>query len=294
MKEIVLITGANGELAKATKKILSRSYHVRCLTSSKKRVDGKSTFYWNIRKKYVDRNALKNCNHIVHLSGHSILKRWNKKNKKLMYDSRVKGSELLFDACKEQNLNLQTFISASAIGIYGLTATGTKYEHSKLGDDWVAKMVQDWEISADKFKEIGSRVIQMRISLLLSKNYGFLKYNLLSMNMGVGIIFISGKNTVKWIHIEDAARFILESIRNKNYQGPYNLSDGNNMNQRRFINIIKDKISPYAIIVKIPHLFINLILGERSAMINNKTIINIDKLTKEGFILEYKKIEDAI
>ena len=151
MKEIVLITGANGELAKAAKKILSISYHVRCLTSSKKSVDGKSTFYWNIRKKYVDRNALKNCNHIVHLSGYSILKRWNKKNKKLMYDSRVKGSELLFDTCKEQNLNLQTFISASAIGIYGLTATGTKYEHSKLGDDRVPKILQDWEISADKF-----------------------------------------------------------------------------------------------------------------------------------------------
>ena len=98
MKEIVLITGSNGGLAKDVKKLLPKSYQIRSLTTKKQDVNGRTIFYWDINKKYIDIDALKGCNHIIHLSGYSILKPWTKKNKKLMYESRIDGA--IFQGCR--------------------------------------------------------------------------------------------------------------------------------------------------------------------------------------------------
>ena len=65
MKEVVLITGHNGSLAKKAKALLSTSYEVRTLTTKLKDVDNNFTFHWNINKNYLDRKSLQNCNHIV-------------------------------------------------------------------------------------------------------------------------------------------------------------------------------------------------------------------------------------
>lgn len=294
MKEIVLITGSNGSLAKVVKKMLSKSYTIRSLTTHKKDVNRKSIFYWDINEKYIDIDALKGCTHIVHLSGYSILKPWTKKNKKLMYISRVGGAILLFNKCKELNIQPSTFISASASGIYGLKEYGYKNEEGQVGTDWIANMVYDWEASALKFQQLGSRVIQMRISLLLSKGSGFLKYHLLSMKYGVGIVLGDKENPINWIHINDASRFILAGIKNKNYHGTYNLTNGNIVSQNCLIKIIKQKTYPNTVIINIPISIIQLFIGERSLILNNKITLSVEKLNQTGFLCKYNTVEQVL
>ena len=188
MKERIIITGYSGSLARRTTELLKDNYEIIGLTSNKKRVNNKNIYYWNTSTDEIDKRALENCKHIIHLSGYPILKRWTKRNKKLMHESRVSASNLLFNKCKQLNISPKTFISASAIGIYGLNARGIKSEKDKIGTDWIARMASDWEESAQQFNQIGSRVIQMRISLLMNKETTFLKYNLLSMKLGIGIV----------------------------------------------------------------------------------------------------------
>ena len=171
MKEIVLITGANGHLAKILSKYLAKDYKVRFLTT--KKTNKKSHFYWNVKKEYLDQNALENCKHIIHLAGFSILKKWTHTNKSIIYDSRVKSTDILLRECKLMNIKPKTFICASAIGIYNQDIKEKIYEDSQKGNDWIAKMAIDWEDAANQFKEIGSRVIQLRISLIFSEFNGF-------------------------------------------------------------------------------------------------------------------------
>ena len=294
MKEIILITGANGSLAKTVKELLSNRYEIRNLTTNKKSVDKKSTFYWDITKKYIDTNALKNCKHIIHLSGYSILKKWTDKNKKLMHESRIGGAKLLFKKCKELNISPTTFISASASGIYGLTAIGLKTEKDEIGLDWVAKMANEWEISAQKFSELGTRVVNMRLSLLLSKNSGFLKYTLLSMKYGIGIITGEKKDPINWIHIDDVASFIKESIQKEQYQGTYNLANQYEISQEKFFKTIKKELFPYSLIIRLPIFCIRLVLGKRSMIINSKITLSVDKLKRSNFVWKYTRLEDVL
>ena len=88
-------------------------------------------------------------------------------------------------------------ICASAIGIYNQTSIESLNETASKGSDWIARMVCDWEDSSNRFKKIGARVVQMRISLILDKNAGFLKYNLLSMRYGLGLILGDKNRKIK-------------------------------------------------------------------------------------------------
>ena len=294
MKERIIITGYSGSLAKITRELLKDDYEIIGLTSNEKYVNNKDIYYWNTSTNKIDEKALENCKHIIHLAGFPVLKRWTKKNKRLMHQSRVGGANLLFNKCKELNISPKTFISASAIGIYGLNPTGIKSENDDIGTDWIARMASDWEKSAQQFKQIGGRIIKMRISLLINQESAFLKYNLLSMKLGIGVIIGSKKKKISWIHVDDAANFIKEAIINTNYKGAYNLATTEAISQGMFIKKIKEKLFPYALIMRIPFFLIRLLLGERSQIINTDLSINVDKLKKEGFIWKYYNFNEVL
>ena len=70
MKETVLISGKNGLLANRFWELQKSKYNIKFLSTDKKKCDNISVFYWNIKNEFIDENALKNCDHIVHLAGY--------------------------------------------------------------------------------------------------------------------------------------------------------------------------------------------------------------------------------
>ena len=297
MKDTVLITGANGHLAKIVSQHLAKDYNLRYLTTQKISNTRKSYFHWDIEKEYIDPRAIKNCKHIIHLAGYPILRRWTSKNQKIMYDSRIKSTNLLLESCKLMKVRPKTFICASAIGIYDQSAKTNIDENSLKGNSWLAKMACDWEIAANQFKELGSRIVQMRISLIFSEEAGFLKYNLLSMKYGVGLIIGDRKRKVNWMHVEDISRFIKEAILNNCYNGPYNLASEGNISQENLIKLIRNNLFSYSIIIRIPMSVISFILGQRSQIIDTDIELETSKLKETGFKCKFntlKKITDTI
>jgi hypothetical protein len=294
MKDIVLITGANGHLAKVVSQYLRDYYNVRHLTTKKILSSQESYFYWDINKMYIDPKALENCKHIVHLAGFPILKRWTIKNKQIMYDSRVESTNLILDICKKNNYKPKTFISASAIGIYEKSLEDNVHENSPKGNDWLAKMASDWENAAYKFKGIGSRIVQMRISLIFSDQAGFLKYNLLSMKFGIGAIVGDENRLINWMHVKDIARFIKESISNDDFNGAYNVACDDKKSQGDFIRAIKKNLFPYSIIIKIPMILASFFLGKRSQIIDTNISLDTKKIKQNGFKCKINTLEQLL
>jgi len=69
MKERILITGANGKIAKRLFDVLKENYDIRFLSRLKKQ---KNEFVWDIERNYIDKSAIEGVHHIIHLSGSSI------------------------------------------------------------------------------------------------------------------------------------------------------------------------------------------------------------------------------
>ncbi len=294
MKDVLLITGANGHLAKFVSQYLNNDYEIRHLTTKMTSSSQNSYFHWNVKTGYLDPSALENCKHIVHLAGFPILKKWTRKNKKIMYDSRIESANLIFDKCKKMNVKPSTFISASAIGIYDQSLKSYVRENCPKGKTWLAKMASDWEDASNQFKTIGSRVIQMRISLIFSEKAGFLKYNLLSMKYGIGAIVGNKNRLVNWIYVKDIARFIKKSIMHNDYSGAYNLACDDKKSQEKFITEIKKTLFPYAIIINVPMFVVQFFLGERSQIIDTDLSLDTNKMKKQGFKCKINTLEQML
>jgi len=295
MKEIVIITGASGNLAKSVaKKLEIDGFVVFFYSSNLSTINNKNIFYWDIENGLFDKAPLANCSHIIHLSGYGVINKWTKTNKKKMYVSRVNAANLLFNYCKEKKINIKTFISASAIGYYGFDSVGIKEESDLPATDWLAKLAVDWEKSATAFEEINSRVIKLRISLIFTKLSGFLKPILLSMKFGVAPILGKRDQSFEWIHLDDLSNFILFSLKNKNVTGSYNLATESKTNQEEFLNIIKNKYFKYSLLIKIPTFMLRLLLGQRRKILSTDIAVSVKKLMSTGFTFQYPNVDIAI
>ena len=294
MKETVLISGKNGLLANRFWELQKSKYNIKFLSTDKKKCDNISVFYWNIKNEFINENALKDCDHIVHLAGYPIINRWTKENKKKMYESRISSTKLIYKYCKKLMIKPKTFISASAIGIYGLESEGEKDENDITNTDWISKMAIDWEKSADIFKKINAKVVKMRISLIISKKSLFLKSYLLSMRFGIATLLGSKSRHISWIHIDDAVNFIDQAINNKKYNGAYNLATSKSLTQGKLVQIIKEEKYPFCLTFQIPTRILSFILGERSKIFMPNIVANADKLKKIDFKYKYDSFREVI
>ena len=294
MKETVLISGKNGLLANRFWELQKSKYNIKFLSTDKKKCDNISVFYWNIKDKFVDENALIDCDHIVHLAGYPIINRWTKENKKKMYESRINSTKLIYKYCKKLMIVPKTFICASAIGIYGLESEGIKDEKDITDADWISRMAIDWEKSADSFKKINSKVVKMRISLIISKTSLFLKSYLLSMSFGIATLLGSKSRHISWIHIDDAVNFIDLAINNKKYNGTYNLATSKSLTQGELVKIIKEEKYPFCITFQIPARILAFILGKRSKIFMPNLVAKADKLKKLDFKYKYNSFREVI
>jgi len=294
MKETVLISGKNGLLANRFWELQKSKYNIKFLSTDKKKCDNISVFYWNIKNEFIDGNALKDCDHIVHLAGYPIINRWTKENKKKMYESRINSTKLIYKYCKKLMIEPKTFISASAIGIYGLESEGVKDEKDITNTDWISRMAIDWEKSADIFKKINAKVVKMRISLIISEKSLFLKSYLLSMRFGIATLLGSKSRHISWIHIDDAVNFIDLAINNKKYNGAYNLATSKSLTQGKLVQIIKEEKYPFCITFQIPARILSFILGKRSKIFMPNLVAKADKLKKIDFKYKYDSFRQFI
>ena len=292
MKEKVLITGARGSVAKNLSAILLEDGYETCYLTTQKNPTEINHFNWDYTTSYIDTNALHNVSHIIHLSGLNIAKPWTKKNKKIMYESRIYTSQLLFNTCKKLNIQPKTFISASAMGVYK-SSIKQREEFDNPGNDWMSKLCVDWEKSADNFKSLGSRVVKLRFSLILDKKSGILKNILMGFKFYIGVIFGNGTEPFPWIHINDVTRFIKYSITNDSINEAYNLVTNNDTNYS-FISNIKKTLSKYSVLIYVPKPLVKLIFGEQSKIILNEISLSCKRMHETGFKCQINTIEKAL
>jgi len=81
---------------------------------------------------------------LINLAGASVFRRWTKKAKTEIYDSRILTTRNLAKALAAGDRR-QFFCSTSAIGYYGGRGDEELTEDSPPGDDFLARLSRDWE-----------------------------------------------------------------------------------------------------------------------------------------------------
>ena len=295
MKEVVIITGAGGSVAKVLAKKLESEYSVRFLTRTKK---NENQFEWNIEKGTIDENAFDNVSHIIHLAGANISeKRWTEERKKEIISSRIDSAQLILKILKKKNIQLKSFISASAVGIYGaITSDKIFEEEDEKGNDFLSEVVIRWEKAADEFLEkgIAKRVVKVRTSIVLSDKEGALKKMSAPVKFGIGSPIGSGRQYLPWIHIDDICSVFEFALKNENISGAFNASSPQHTDNENFTKEIAQVLNKPLFLPNIPGFVMKLIFGELAVVLLEGSRTSSEKLHKAGFQFKFPDLKNAL
>jgi uncharacterized protein (TIGR01777 family) len=295
MKQVVLITGANGMLAKHLEKLLMNKYSIRFLTRN---VTQDNEYFWDLETKYIDPKALMGVHYIIHLAGSSIAnKRWNEKRKHTILSSRVDSSYLLLEELKKHQIKIEGFISASAIGFYGTTTTDTIFnEESPKGSDYLSTVCSKWEHAAHLFKseDVAASVSVVRIGIILSENGGALLKMVQPIKYGFGSGIGKGNQYMPWIHIQDLSEIFKFILEKKQINETFNAVSPEHTTNIEFTKKIAKAVNRKIILPNIPAFIMKILFGEMAILLLKGSRVSSEKIVKKGFKFKYENLDTAL
>lgn len=295
MKEVVLITGAGGMIAKELAKKIGQNYEIRFLTRHRRQ---ENEYEWDIKKGTVDETAFDNVSHIIHLAGANISeKRWTPERKRELISSRVDSAELLRATLRKNRIKLKSFISASGINFYG-TKTSEKIdvETDPPGNDFLSEVVVLWERAADDFKEqeLAERVVKIRTAVVLSEKDGALKKMVPPVQYYIGSPLGNGKQYMPWIHIEDICSIYEFALKNSAIEGAYNAVSPQHATNKELTKKIAKVLGKPLWMPNVPGFVLKLIFGELASAILEGSRASSQKILDAGFHFKFPDLEKAL
>ena len=298
MIEKVLITGATGLIGtELVRQCHLEGISVNYLTTSKEKIEDSENykgFYWNPKNGEIDASAFDGVTAVVNLAGATISKRWTKKYKKVILDSRIAPINLLRDTLQNIDHNIVHFISASGISIYPNSETKLYSEEEELVDDtFLGEVVLAWEAAAAQFKNMGMEVSKVRTGVVLAKDDGALPQLAKPIKFGVGAPLGNGEQWLSWIHLEDIAGVYLFLLKNQ-LEGKYNAVAPNPVQNKKMTKMIASKFDNPLWLPNIPAFAIKLVLGEMSVLVLEGQLVSSKKIEKLGYHFKYYNLDNAL
>ncbi len=308
---VVLIAGGTGLIGKnLTRHLNAKGYEVIIVSRKPSHTSGNPmiTFAnWNIDEQKMDIDALLKADYIINLAGAGVMeKKWTKKYKKEIVESRTKSSELLIRALQENTNHVKTIISSSAIGWYSLNPTFSTtsgegvanksfIESDAPGEDFLGETCRLWEESIEPVTKLNKRLVKLRTGIVLSNEGGAFAEFKKPLRFGIAAILGDGKQIISWIHIDDLCRMFIYAIENENLSGSYNAVAPLPVNNKNLIlKLAKKMRKQFYIPVHVPQFLLKLILGERSTEILKSATVSCEKIKAAGFIFLYPSIDAAL
>jgi len=296
----IIITGATGSIGKKLcPRLIENGNEVIIFTrnseKAQKVLPGVKKFIdWNYYQPDRWKNELNGIDAVIHLAGANLgAKRWNKKYKRLAYDSRVISTRNLVEAIRNVDKKPKTFICASAVGYYGDRKDEELYESSIPAENYLANLCRDWEAEAAKIEEFGVRRVSVRTGLVLDNGEGILKQMVPAFKIFLGGYLGNGKQWFPWIHIDDVVNIYLYSYANATLNGAVNASSPSIVRNKEF-SITLGKILRRPVLFPVPKIAVKVLKGEIGNYATDSQNVIPSKLLKSGYNFKFTNLEEAL
>lgn len=225
----VVVAGGTGFIGRAMcRELLQGGHEVTVLTRDASRASGRvpqgvKVVQWSPERSEELREALSAKDAVINLLGENVAaQRWTPEFKQRLVDSRVNSTRALVRGIRSAEPRPQVLVNASAVGIYGNRGEEELTESSPPGTGFLAELAIRWEQSADEARELGVRVVKLRIGIVLGEGGGALEKMLLPFRLFIGGPFGSGQQWFPWIHLEDVTGSTLHALAHDTVDGAVN------------------------------------------------------------------------
>ena len=284
----IAITGASGLIGSAlVGHLKSEGHTVQRLV--RRATVAPDEIQWDPKTGYVDIEALRGVDAVIHLAGVGVGdKRWTKRYKSEILNSRLLGTTAIANAVAE--VKPQVFISASAIGWYGDSGNRAVVETDSVGNDFLAAVCREWEGAADLAGAV--RTVKLRTGLVLDPTGGALGRMLPLFRFGLGGKLGSGKQWWSWITLHDVVRAIIFALEHP-ISGPVNLTTPNPVTNQEFTAALAQAMKRPALFPA-PAIALKIALGGFSSEILGSKKVLPNALSDAGFVWDYPHITNAL
>jgi uncharacterized protein len=234
--------------------------------------------------------AARGSNVVVNLAGAPVIGRWTDERKAEIARSRVDLPRAFLSALERGNARPAAYVSASAVGYYGMSRTATFTEASPPGGDFLARVCVAWENEAARARAFGMRVAVVRTGLVLGRNGGALGQLLPLFRLGLGGPVASGEQWNSWVHIDDHVGIFLLAI--DGYDGTLNSTTPNPVTNRAFTRALGAAVHRPAV-VPAPEFALKLIFGEGASVVTEGQRVLPEATLAAGYTFRHPQIDEA-
>ncbi|MDQ0916665.1 uncharacterized protein (TIGR01777 family) [Paenibacillus sp. V4I5] len=288
----VAVTGGSGFIGKRLISHLQQQGHevINISRSPRAVIEHVRTVTWDQLK--TDSSAFAGLDAIVNLAGESINQRWTAAAKERIVGSRLKAAEQVAQLVERMDVKPKVVVNASGMSVYGTSETETFDERSPHRPvDFLSKVVEQWEAAADQIQ--GTRIVKVRVGLVLDGKEGAFPKMALPYKLGVGGPIGSGKQWLSWIHIDDMVRLIDFCIQNEAMLGPVNATAPNPVTNREFGRALA-KAMRRPNLFPLPAFILKIMFGELSTLLLEGQKVLPRVLLEHGFTFKYSFVDKAL
>lgn len=229
---------------------------------------------------------------LVNLCGKSVDTRYTKANKKELYDSRLKTTRVLGDACRLTTLPPRQVLQMSTATIYRDSTSNAWDETGEFGSGFSVDLAKKWESTARTFFPSNTSLTILRTSIVLGDSGAYPHYKWIAR---AGFRGFGGRDLrFSWIHINDFCRACV-FLAGKNAEGVYNLASSP-VTIREFLAEIA-RVSGGLNIAKMPEWMVKfgavMLRTESELLLKSRNVVG-KRLIDEGFDFRWPNIYDAI
>ena len=236
-------------------------------------------------------NILKEIDGIVNLIGEPIAeKKWTDSQKEEIENSRINTTKFMMKTLKNFKINPKVIINGSAIGYYGTSLSDEFTEDSECGKDFLANLCKQWEAVAAK-KPFFSRLVILRIGIVLEADGGALGKMLPVFKIGLGGPIGDGMQWMSWIHRSDLCTLITKALVDKKFSGVLNAVAPQPVLMKDFSQTL-GKCLNRPNLLPVPGAVLKVLLGDGAKVVLEGQKVISTKL--RNFNFKYPLLENAI
>jgi uncharacterized protein len=290
----VLVTGGTGFIGQMlVETLLARGDQVTLLARNFKKAKrlfaGRVSLIASVKDSGIEVDA------VINLAGEAIIdKRWTKKRKQVLKQSRLGVTEDINQWLASVEKKPAVFVSGSAIGYYGSYPESIALdEMAQPRQCFSSELCREWEASARQAENVGVRVCLVRTGIVLAKHGGALKRMLLPFSLGLGGKIATGNQWFSWIHWEDMIHLLLFLIDTNTIHGPVNATAPYPVSNAVFSQQLARTLKR-PMLLPMPAAIVALLFGEAGELLLEGQRVVPKKLLDHGFRFQYPELSHAL
>ncbi|WDP89127.1 MAG: TIGR01777 family protein [Desulfobacter sp.] len=294
-KQRILVSGASGTIGQALVPFLRTCGHEVVRLVRDPDSDAPDALYWDPYKNVLDMEAAGPIDAVISLNGVDISRgKWTENQKKLIMDSRVIPTRVLVEKMRAMDRPPSTFISSSAIGLYGEGGDRVLTEGSPMGNSFISEVCNRWETASLGAARGGIRTVQLRIGVVLTPAGGALERMFIPFALGLGTRLSHGGQYMSWISMDDALGGILHLLENETVHGPVNLTAPEPVTNKAFTKTLGRVLSRPAFFA-MPAPVAGFLWGDmgRETLLTSARVMP-EKLLDSGYMFTHTGLEPAL